>query len=593
MPLAEPPAKGLLSLLTLPAGPFEERLQVAWSRFSVLVSSMSIRYKIAGALVAVLCLAIVALGAATFSQQKRLLEEEMRRRAEALVRQIAATGKNGLLANDELETYSVLKDIQLHSGALYALVLDRRGRVFAHSVLTEKGKVLAGPLDRATIETRALLFQRDDRGREPILDASLPIVTRFGGRELRVGTARVGLSEKSLRDAIRRQKLAFIAITAAFIALGLLISSALGRILTRRILILAMGMKVAARGNLTQQVKIEAMDEIGHLAQVFNDMVLKLQDKLHMERYLSPSTLRLIRQSREDPKLGGERRYVTMLFSDVRGFTATAETLDPEEVVSLLNIYLNLQAEVIYRLGGTVDKFVGDEVMAIFTDHGAELPAASAALEIQRVLGDLNAARAAAGKRRMEVGIGLNSGEAVMGNMGSERQMDYTVIGDVINTAARLCSAAAPGQVILGPATASALAGRCLARPLGPLALKGKREPMPVWELLELSRPVRAYLRRQVRLRARYRPAGTSADWRHALVRDIGAGGCVLEVPFPSEPGSPLELDVALPAVPELRGVRASVLHARKDGHHHYLGVRFEELDAGARRRITEFAHQV
>lgn len=593
-PRPEPPsAGGPLSVLSLPGAPLEDRLQVVWSRLSVGVSSMSIRHKIAGALVATLCLAIAALGAATFSLQKNLLEEELRRRAEVLVREVAATGKTGLLARDEVETYAVLKDVQLTSGALYALVLDRRGRVFTHTAAWQKGRILAGPMDRAALAARGLLFQRDESGREPLLEAALPITTRFRGRQLRVGTARVALSERDLRDAVRRQKTAFAAITAAMIALGLLISYALGRIFARRILILAMGMKIAARGDVSEQVKIEAMDEIGHLGQAVNAALLTLQDKLHMERYLSTSTMSLIRQSREDPRLGGERRYVTMLFSDVRGFTSLAETLDPEEVVGLLNVYLNLQAEIVYRLGGTVDKFVGDEVMAVFTDRGCELQAARAALEIQRVIKDLNDARAASGTRRMEVGIGLNSGEAVMGNMGSQRQMDYTVIGDVINTAARLCAAAAPGQVLLGPASAGMLAGLSLTRPLGPLALRGRKAPLAASELLQLSSPVREHLRRQVRLRARFRPAGSTGAPRHALVRDLGAGGCALETAFTCAASSILELDVALPSFPELRGVRVQVRHSRKQGHHHFLGTAFQKLDAGARRRLTEFVHAV
>ena len=165
-----------------------------------------------------------------------------------------------------------------------------------------------------------------------------------------------------------------------FVAIGLLIAFGLSRVLTQPIYTLAVAIQMVAGGDLSQQVKVFYRDEIGRLTESFNQMILSLREKLHMEKYLSNSALKSIRKSRDTAKLrlGGERKQVTALFSDVRGFTSMSEKLSPEEVVKILNIYLNLQAKVITHRGGNVDKYVGDEVMAIFEGDDRELRCAPA-----------------------------------------------------------------------------------------------------------------------------------------------------------------------------------------------------------------------
>jgi hypothetical protein len=166
-------------------------------------------------------------------------------------------------------------------------------------------------------------------------------------------------------------------------------------------------MQIVTGGDLNQQVKVAYKDEIGKLTESFNQMVLSLlslREKLYMEKYLSHSTLKSIRKVRDNSalKLGGERKYVTALFSDVRGFTAMPEKMSPEEVVEVLNIYLNLQEKIVRNWGGTVDKYVGDEIMAIFEGKGLEINAVRAAIEIQRFCRTLNWAREKLGNKTDE-----------------------------------------------------------------------------------------------------------------------------------------------------------------------------------------------
>jgi class 3 adenylate cyclase len=574
----------------------ESRLHVTATKLQVLVSSMSIRYKIAVALIMVLCLAIASLGGITFAQQKKVLIAEMKNRADVLIRQLAASGKMGLLTKDDLQAFSTLKDIQKTPGVVYAMILDKNGEIFVHNDLAEKGKKPQGDSTLTNaLHANDLIFQETTYAGGPVLDTALPIISKFGNKELRVGTARIGLSEEELVHAIGKQKTTFIAITAGFILLGLLISLALGKVLTKQILVLATGMQAVAKGDLDYQVKIQALDEIGSLAQTFNDMILKLQEKLKMEKYLSLSTLKLIKDvpSNESLKLGGKRCHVTVLFSDVRGFTSMSEIMKPEDVVSLLNIYLNLQAEVIYRTGGTVDKFVGDEVMAIFSDDGSEYYAARAAVRIQRHIKELNTARGKTGKRQISVGIGINNGEVVMGNMGSERQMDYTVIGRAINLAARLCSAAQPDQIIISKTVAKALDKRADLKKMDDIEVKGKKEPIEIAELLGIDGEMRMFMRKEVNLSASFSISGIDDESHDIIIKNIGQHGCMFESSSPCGVGSGIDLSIAIEEIKELLSIKATVRHIHKKGQSYFMGAIFQGLSEKSKNALTEWMYRI
>lgn len=205
-------------------------------------------------------------------------------------------------------------------------------------------------------------------------------------------------------------------------------------------------------------------------------------------RYVSPAVVTELLRSREAIRVGGTRCDITVMFIDIRGFTPLSERLAPEETIQVLNQYLHACADVIFRHQGTLDKFIGDGVMAIF---GAPYPlerheehALQAALSLVR-RAELLKQTVGAQDISVQFGIGIQSGEAVVGNIGSEAlRLDYTAIGDTVNTAARLESQAKPGQVLVGEATVRRLGSRFKMSEVGPLKLKGKSEPVLVYELL-------------------------------------------------------------------------------------------------------------
>ncbi len=180
--------------------------------------------------------------------------------------------------------------------------------------------------------------------------------------------------------------------------------------------------------------------------------------------------------------LGGEKRLATMLFCDIRGYTAFAEKRDPEVVVEVLNFTFQRQADIVSRHHGDIDKFVGDQIVAVFLGDDMVLNASLCALEMQDAMAELGREHPDWG---LAVGIGVNAGEVIMGAMGSSNRMDYTVLGDAVNLAARLCSHAARGQILLSAASFAAIADRpeLAAEPLAPIAVKGKSEPVRVYAI--------------------------------------------------------------------------------------------------------------
>jgi len=213
---------------------------------------------------------------------------------------------------------------------------------------------------------------------------------------------------------------------------------------------------------------------------------LEAQRKL-FERMVSPAVIEQL-----DPNslaLGGKKVDITILFADIRGFTSYSETQSPEQLVSVLNRYLAAGAEAVLDAGGTVDKFLGDAVMAWFNapipqpDH--TLRAIQAALALKERIAALHAVLPA--EAHLAFGVGIHYGEAVLGLIGTEKRLEYTAIGDSVNTTKRLQENAGKNQVVLSAQAYERVRDRVLVAPMEPMTLKGKREAVPVYEVLGLK----------------------------------------------------------------------------------------------------------
>ena len=212
---------------------------------------------------------------------------------------------------------------------------------------------------------------------------------------------------------------------------------------------------------------------------------LRQQIKKQFEHYLDPRQVKQLQNNPDLLKLGGEKKYATFLFTDVRGFTAMSETLEPEKVTYIMNKALTAQQSAVQKHGGMVDKYIGDAMMAIFNapidliNHPKI--AVECAFDIIENMSILNIELQEEGLPPIAIGIGINTGDAVIGNMGSESRFDYTAIGDAVNTAARLESSTKERDVdlLIGESTES-LCGYYL-KELEPIKVKGKSKPLKIF----------------------------------------------------------------------------------------------------------------
>jgi class 3 adenylate cyclase len=218
-------------------------------------------------------------------------------------------------------------------------------------------------------------------------------------------------------------------------------------------------------------------------------LFIELDRRRGLERFLPPTVVERVMQG-DQLRLEGERRVVTVIFTDLRGSTALADSLDPEAVVGIVNAYLRTMARAVVDRGGIIDKFTGDGLMAIFGAIGDDVPtgaraAAGAALDMRAALGALNTERTARGAPVLKHGVGLHFGEVVLGAIGLPERSDYTAMGDTVNTASRMESLCKEFGVdaVLSADIAAVLDGAIAMRALGEATVKGKARPIAVFTL--------------------------------------------------------------------------------------------------------------
>jgi len=212
--------------------------------------------------------------------------------------------------------------------------------------------------------------------------------------------------------------------------------------------------------------------------------------KSTFKKYVSENIVDELLLNESSLELGGVEQEVCVLFSDIRGFTSISEALEPSKVVKLLNEFFDKMIDVVFKYNGTLDKIIGDELMVLY---GAPLKkkddiinAVTTAKEMFTTLDRFNNEMVADGFPELKIGIGINYGKVICGNIGSEQQMNYTVIGDTVNLASRLCSAARPGEIIISESVYKELKGEHTFIVNEDLTLKGKRNPVKNWKFTHL-----------------------------------------------------------------------------------------------------------
>jgi adenylate cyclase len=326
-------------------------------------------------------------------------------------------------------------------------------------------------------------------------------------------------------------------------------------------------------------------------ARLYENVRKETKARLSLQRYLSPTVVEDVMNRKEVLALGGKRVDCSVLFADICGFTGLSQNLQPEEVVQFLNEFFTAMSDIIFQHQGTLDKFIGDAIMAVFGApvaspvHASQ--AVSAAIAMQAEARRMQEKASGAGRQGLQVRIGINSGEAVAGNIGSPSRIDYTVIGDNVNLASRLEFHAPPNGILISQATYRMVQNLVQVKSLPAIEVKGRSGTVEVYEVIDflehapdkIYENLRKHARLEVSLFAIYREPQKSRVYQ-CSIKDISRDGVQLSTREEVGIGSELILSFSLPGGEKLGEVVGKVVRSRQladDRGKSYsrLGVRF------------------
>jgi adenylate cyclase len=448
---------------------------------------LPLKVKLSLVIIALVFLTVSLVSAFLIRQEQLTLTAEMTKRGLTIAENLSAGAKSSLLASDELTLNVLVKDAMKDPDVAYVAIADENGTVLAHSDVGEIGKPITRPAGLEQLGSEPLVrMHKTNKGE--VIDFAMPLVFS----DTPVGALYLGFSKQTITNALAHAFWRAVVITGAMVVVGVLGAIGLSNLLSRPIFRLMRGTRAIAEGDFNVALPVTSRDELGTLTESFNQMARSLREKEMIKhaftRYVAREVVEEILKDPEHLVLTGERREATVLFCDIRGFTPLSERMSPEDVVLLLNEFYALMIETVFKHDGTLDKFLGDAVMAVFgapiahPDHAVR--AVRTAIAMQEGITALNEARAKEGKERIQVGIGVSVGEVVAGTVGSGERMEYTVIGDSVNLASRLESNAKPGRILISERTYDKVRNLVEVVPLGPIKVKGKEEQVEVFELV-------------------------------------------------------------------------------------------------------------
>ena len=391
-----------------------------------------------------------------------------------------------LIEDDILSLNTLLKNARGIDGHLYAFIIDNNKIIKAHTDQEKIGSrfIKFYNVDNVSKNGEVTYFNYVLGNNKHVLNVSRAIV--FQDKQL--GEVHVGLSIDFIRKQFIEER-AFLAFAILLIIFfGMIVAVFFGFRFSMPITKLVKATKEIARGNYDYKVCINRDDELGTLSIAFNQMAEELERQTLMKKsfgkYVGSEVLNMIMNNPETQWLKGRRNHATVLFADIRDFTAYSETKEPEEIVEKLNEYFEIATRVILRHGGYTDKFIGDAVLGVFgvpvynKNHLERCVNAATEMQEEFLRASKNGNHFLA-----RVGIAINSGIVVAGNIGSQSKMEYTVIGDTVNIASRLNGLAKAGEIIVGNCSLDDLNTCANYDVLPPQIIKGRKDPVNVYKI--------------------------------------------------------------------------------------------------------------
>ncbi|MBI5462085.1 MAG: HAMP domain-containing protein [Gammaproteobacteria bacterium] len=486
-----------------------QRLRARLQRFTP--SHIPIVYKITLSISVLMVACIGLLATVIVQNQSQVLRGQIDDLGNTLATQIAHSAVEPLLADDRLALGVLATNLTAEGNVLGTAILSSKGEILAEAGLTpfQADAPYAG--ETADIDARNLrglewsvASKRNHRTRNLVAYTSS---VRF--QDVIAGHVVVTLSRSALDQSMQGATQSILFASLLAVVIGGILSVFLSRRLSKPIHDLMDASRALEAGHYHFRFAERRNDEIGNLMSSFNRYAEDMQRSTHMEstlsRYLSPSVAREIITGGAPVQLGGQRVEASVLFADIVGFTGMAEGMNPEEVANLLNRYFSHIVRACEMNQGMVDKYIGDCAMLVFgvpqADPEHSFHGIMCALAIQRLVAMENQARERQGLAPVRFRLGLNSGEMLAGNMGSQERMEYTVVGDTVNLASRLGSAAEAGQIIVTEQIYNRpeIAERFVARPHRAIRLRGIQHPVTTYVIEDVMPDYKDGFEHQVR----------------------------------------------------------------------------------------------
>lgn len=419
-----------------------------------------------------------------YKSQKEEFISQTTRFGTSIVNNLSHNCSVPMLENDDASLNILIEEISKMQDMDYVAVLDKNGTVMAHSDIAKLGQPYKPAPSLATISKNDQMeISKFSKGKIEVMDFSEQVTFN----QVFLGTVHIGISMESLRKKIETTGLFLLLMTTVLIGIGVGISFFISTQFSRPVLSLLRGTAEIKIGNFAFRTEREHNDELGDLTLAFNDMAEGLRKKDVIQdafgKYVNPEIVDMILNNPDGQWFQGRKIPATVMFTDIRGFTSLSEKIPPEQVVGLLNDHFTTVTEIILRHGGHVDKFIGDAVLAVFgalmeyDDHAERAVRAAVTLQATLTKGEN------AGGQNLRIGIGINTGEVIAGNIGSQQRMEYTVIGDTVNLASRLTGIAESGEIIISNATFEAVSAKIKSKKLEPVTVKGKSEPIEIYRV--------------------------------------------------------------------------------------------------------------
>ncbi|MCW8127106.1 adenylate/guanylate cyclase domain-containing protein [Microbulbifer halophilus] len=454
----------------------------------MLPRHIPIAFKLAVVMTLLLVLGMASLGLFISDNQSRLIRTQLDDFGSTMAVQLAKLASEPILSEDNLNlrmlTANLGQDEKILGSAIYTLDGELLSATGVQPELTDT------PFDSTGVLSRPWFQHTADGSPERLISFTAPAA--YQG--VRVGSAVVTLSASQMDQAAISARNAIVYATLGMTVLASLLAYWLSRRLSLPIHHLMEATEAIGRGDLATRIDQRRNDELGYLFEGFNNMAAGLLRKSQVERvfsrYVSKNVADEVLANLEEIRLVDRPIEATVVFADITGFTAMSEKLQPSQVSELLNEYFSYISRACALYGGVVDKFIGDCAMLVFgaleddSDHAFN--AVSCAVLIQQLAAQLNERRRADGRPEVHFRIGINSGAMLAGNLGSDERMEYTVVGDAVNLASRLCSEARADQTIIREQLFTTLETRIIAQAERTMPIRGKSTPVGIYSVQDI-----------------------------------------------------------------------------------------------------------